>query len=102
MVYTFHKELYGLKQVPRAWYSNLDSNLSTLNLSRSDYELVVFFKKKGDSHLIIDVYVDNQWITRNQNFKHRMLNSFKMTNLRLLYSYLGTQVNQIKGEIRLF
>ena len=65
MVYKLHKALYRLKRAPRAWYSKLDS-LRSLGKSRSEFKPVIFFKKNGNSHLCIGVYVDDLQITRSQ------------------------------------
>ena len=44
------KALYGLKQAPRAWYARLDSYLQVQGF------------KRGDSMIIVEVYVDDIYL----------------------------------------
>ena len=90
--------LYGLKQDPRAWYSELDKSLLGLGLNRSNHEPIVYYSLNNLSKLYVGVYVDDLLIT---NFKDKMKTLFDMTDLSLLKSYLGIQVKHIKGEITL-
>ena len=102
-VYKLRKALYGLKQAPRAWYSKLDKSLLELGLIRSNHEPAVYY---NPSNLYIGVYVDNFLVAGNSKerileFKDKMKSLFDMTDLGLLKSYLGIQVNQLEGEITL-
>ena len=58
------------------------------------------------SNLYIGVYVDDLLVTGSSKemileFKDKMKSLFDVTDLRLLKSYLGIQVNQLEGEITL-
>ena len=87
------KALYGLKKAPRAWYTKLDECLRSLDFSRSSQEHVVYFKRSHTSRLIIGIYIDNLIVTGMDNhqiedFKTQLKNTFEMSNLGLLTSYL--------------
>ena len=102
-MYKLRKALYRLKQAPRAWYSKLDKSLLELGLIRSNHEPAVYY---NPSNLYIGVYVDDLLVAgsskeRILEFKDKMKSLFDMTDLGLLKSYLGIQVNQLEGEITL-
>ena len=95
--------MYGLKQAPRAWYSKLDNSLLEFGLIRSNHEPAVYY---NPSNLYIGVYVDDFLVAgsskeRILEFKEKMKSLFDTTDLELLKSYLGIQVNQLEGEITL-
>ena len=52
-----HKSLYGLKQVPRAWYDKIDAYFLKNGLKWCIYDLNLYVKKFGDNILIIVLYV---------------------------------------------
>ena len=102
-MYKLRKALYGLKQAPQAWYSKFDKSLLELGLIRSNHEPAVY---DNPSNLYIGVYVDDLLVAgsskeRILEFKDKIKSLFDMTDLRLLKSYLGIQVNQLEGEITL-
>ena len=105
-VYKLRKALYGLKQAPRAWYSKLDKSPLELGLIKSNHEPAVYYNPSNLFKLYIRVYVDDLLIAgsskeRILEFKDKMKSMFDMTDLALLKSYLGIQVNQLEGEITL-
>eukprot|EP00253_Pinus_taeda_P012705 PITA_12705 len=69
------KAFHGLKQVPRAWYSRIDS-----------YLLKNGFDKCNDYYLI-------------ENFKAVMKEEFEMTDMGLLRYFLGIEVDQNENGI---
>lgn len=94
------KSLYGLKQVPRAWYEKLTENL--LNLNYKNFNLddaTLFVKKVGRSVVYLVVYVDDLLITGNNDdyivcIKKELKKVFDMIDLGLLHYYLGIEVIQ--------
>ena len=58
LVVGLKKAIYGLKQVPRVWYTKLDKCLRSLDFTRSFQEHAVYFKRSGTSRMITGVYVD--------------------------------------------
>ncbi|KAL9258099.1 Retrovirus-related Pol polyprotein from transposon TNT 1-94-like protein [Drosera capensis] len=77
MVYRLSKALYGLKQAPRAWNIRLDRSLKELGYKTSCNSREVKF------------------------FKQQMMTEFEMSDLGLLSYYLGIEVEQTKGQIKL-
>lgn len=63
MIYKLRKALHDLEQAPITWYLKLDKSLQSLGLTRSGYELVVYFKRLTNSHLCVGIYVDDVLIT---------------------------------------
>lgn len=105
-VYRLIKALYGLKQAPRAWYAKLNRSLEDLGFVKCPYEHVFCTKKHGDDVLIIGVYVDDLLITGSsiiviEDFKKRISSIFEMTNTGELKYYLGIEVYQGDGIIKI-
>ncbi|KAK1620485.1 hypothetical protein QYE76_026002 [Lolium multiflorum] len=99
------KALYGLKQAPRAWNAKLDASLTALGFIRSELEHAVYRRGDSRSYLLVGVYVDDLVITGTnaqeiEDFKAEMQRLFKMSDLGLLSYYLGIEVEQSNGEIR--
>ena len=58
------KALYRLRQAPRAWFTELQKCLISLDFIGSSQEHAVYFKRSSNSCLIIGVYVDGIIVTR--------------------------------------
>lgn len=106
MVYKLLKALYGLRQVPRAWYAKLNSCLETLGFTRCPFEHVVYTRKEGHESMIVAVYVDDLLVTGTsvtmiEAFKKQMSQRFEMSDLGKLSYYLGIEVEQGDGYIEL-
>ncbi|KAL9258750.1 Copia protein-like protein [Drosera capensis] len=81
MVYRLSKALYGLGQAPRAWNIQLDKSLKEHGFTRCSQEQAVYTRGEGDAAL---------------NY-----GKFEMNNLGFLWYYLGIEVEQKKGWIKL-
>jgi hypothetical protein len=58
------KGLYGLKQAGRGWYQEMSRVfISELGFTRSGIDHSVFFRRKGDSHIIVAVATDDMAVT---------------------------------------
>ena len=57
------KELCGMKQAPRAWYSRIDSYLQQLGFEKSEADPNLYFIVVGEDPLILLLYVDDLFIT---------------------------------------
>jgi hypothetical protein len=57
------KAIYGLKQVPRAWYSKLSSKLIDLGFKASKSDMSLFIYQKGSITLYMLIYVDDIIVT---------------------------------------
>jgi hypothetical protein len=91
--------LYGLHQAPRAWNEKLDDTLLSFGFSRCPSEPAIYTKRIDNRQLVIGVYVDDLMIIGSSSkdinqFKREMAKVFKMSDLGLLYYYLGIEVKQ--------
>ncbi|KAK4380916.1 Retrovirus-related Pol polyprotein from transposon RE2 [Sesamum angolense] len=81
-VWRLKKALYGLKQAPRAWYSRIDKYFMDRGFRRSLSEPTLYIKSQDDSRLQED-----------------MMKTFEMSDLGLIYFFLGIEINQEKEGI---
>ena len=59
-VLKLNKALYGLKQAGRRWYKTLSQILASLNLTKSEYDNAVFYRRyQGRLILVLFVHVDD-------------------------------------------
>jgi hypothetical protein len=88
------KELYGLKQALRAWYSSLDRYLQQQWFKKGNAENNLYIKVNQYSMFIIEFCVDDIIFgsdddRMSQKFSKEMQNKFKMSLLGELYLFLG-------------
>ena len=88
-MYRLNKAHYGLKQVPKAWYSKIYSYLLNNSFSKSDGEPTLYIKESDGKHLIVVLYVDYLIFTRSgdiliDDFKEAMKKESKMKRLKFL------------------
>jgi hypothetical protein len=57
------KDLYGLKQDPRAWYGRIDGFLTSLVFTKSKVDSNLYFKVMNDEPVILLLYVDDLFLT---------------------------------------
>ena len=60
------KALYGLKQAPWAWYGRIDSFLTSMDFTKSKVNPNLYFKVIEDEPIILLLYVDDLFLTRNE------------------------------------
>jgi hypothetical protein len=89
--------LYGLKQEPSAWNQKLDASLKEHKFTICTSEHGVYIRGKGDSRVVVGVYVDDSIIraaspSEVDEFKAEMQRLFRMSDLGLLSFYLGIEV----------
>ena len=60
------KALYGLKQAWRVWYARIDGYLHSLGFSKSIVDSNLYFKVVHNHHLILVMYVDDLFLTREE------------------------------------
>ena len=106
-VYRLKTTLYGLKQAPRAWYSRIDSYLMRNGFRKSDGEPTLSIKAINGKVLIVVLYVDDFFISRNYNFlicefKEAMKNEFEMIDLGLWKYFLAIEVKQMHDLIFIY
>ena len=87
-----NKVLYGLNQVPRAWYSRIDGYFLENRFVKcfNEYAIYIKIKESGDT-LIVCLYVDDLIFTGNNPM---------MTDIGLMSYYLGIKFKQ--GEDGIF
>jgi hypothetical protein len=105
-VFRLCKALYGLRQAPRAWNVKLDATLKQLSFESSLSEHALYMHGKGQTRIILGVYVDDLIITGADaeeiaKFKREMMDKFCMSDLGLLHFYLGIEVHQDGSGIML-
>eukprot|EP00253_Pinus_taeda_P033247 PITA_33247 len=97
------RALYGLKQVPHAWYIQIDSYFIGLGFSKSEadpnlYQIVVVGKL-----LIIVLYVDDLFLMGDEllilSCKDDLAKEFEMKDLGLLHYFLGLEIWQRNGGL---
>ena len=103
-VYVLKKALYRLKQAPKAWYSKIDTHFCSNGFVRSKNEPTLYLKRQGTDFLILCLYIDDIIYMGTssaliEDFKVRMMKKFEMTDLGVLYYFLGLEVLQKEDGI---
>jgi hypothetical protein len=97
------KALYGLKQAPRVWYDRIDGFLKSLGFQKSDADVNLYFKVRGNQHVILIMYVDDLFLTGDEGLiswcKRKLILEFEMKDLGMMHYFLGLEVWQGQGEI---
>jgi hypothetical protein len=97
------KALYGLKQAPIAWYSRIDAYLQQLGFEKSEVDPNLYFIVVGEDPLILLLCVDDLFITGAKRLisscKESLASEFEMTDIGLMYYFLGLEVWQEPGHI---
>lgn len=60
-----HWVLYGLKHVPRTWYSKFSLTMEHLGFTSSPYNRALFVQRTSCGYILPLLYVDNMIITGN-------------------------------------
>nr|GEV56276.1 hypothetical protein [Tanacetum cinerariifolium] len=58
-VYKLKIALYGLKQVPRAWYDMLSSFMMSQDFSKGLVDPILFIRRNGNELFLVQIYVDD-------------------------------------------
>jgi hypothetical protein len=100
------KDLYGLRQAPRAWNTKLDSTLKGMSFGQSLHEAAIYRRDNGGNTLMVGVYVDDLVITGTKDaevvaFKEEMKVTFQMSDLGPLSFCLAVEVHQSDSGITL-
>lgn len=93
------KELYGLKQDPRAWYARLDHYIKQQGFKKGVAGSNLYIKTDEDKLLVTLIYVDDLIFARNNDevsheFSQNMSKEFEMSMIGELSYFLGLQVSQ--------
>jgi Reverse transcriptase (RNA-dependent DNA polymerase) len=103
-VYRLKKTLYGLKQVPRVWNTQIDGYLEIKRFIKYQFEHALYMKKSKHGVLIICLYVDDLLFIRSnpnmfREFKQSMFEEFEMTDYGLMGYFLGIEIKQQLNDI---
>jgi hypothetical protein len=86
------KALYGLKQAPRVWYDRIDGFLKSPGFQKSDADANLYFKVRGNQPVILIMYVDDVFLTRDEWLiawcKRELILEFEMKDLGLMHYFL--------------
>jgi hypothetical protein len=94
------KTIYGLKQSGRRWYQKFTEICeTTLGLTRCSVDQAVFYRRKGNSIIIIAVHVDDCTIAANnrkmiEDIKSKLGSRVEVTDLGELHWLLGIEVTR--------
>jgi len=90
------KALYGLKHVPKAWYSRIGSYLQSIGFIKSDVDPNLYLLMKGEDILILVLYVDDLFLTGAETLiavcKQDLAKEFEMKDLGLMHYFLGLEI----------
>ena len=92
------RELYSLKQAPRAWFGKFSSTISQHGFSGSSFDTTLFLRWFDHGITILLLYVDDMIITGDdiqgiQDLKHFLGHQFEMKDLDPLNYFLGLEVS---------
>jgi hypothetical protein len=98
-----NKSLYGLKEVPRAWYARIDNYLIRLGFSKSHTDPNLYYKVVNNAPLILLLYVDDLFLTYEESLitqcKKELASEFDMKYIGLMPYYLGQEVWHKRSEV---
>jgi hypothetical protein len=102
------KAIYGLKQASRTWNQQFHGVLSELGFERtySDAGIYVRHQHKGDSLLIVVLYVDDITIMGSsledvKQLKEKLSLRYEMSDLGEIQSYLGMRICRDRSQRRI-
>ncbi len=99
LVCRLKKDLYGLKQTPRAWSNKIGQYLITSGFQTSNIDFSLYVKKTDHGIIVIVIYVDDLIITGDSDvnisdLKKLLKQKFEMKDLRELHYFLDIEVIQ--------
>ena len=103
LVFKLHRSLYGLKQSAFNWNTTISTYFAELGFLATPADPCVFSAEKGDTIVIIVLYVDDLLITGNQDsalntVKGQISSRFKMKDLGEVSNLLGMNVTRNRQE----
>ena len=100
-VFKLKNALYGLKQVPRAWYKRLNKFLISNGFKMRKIDTTLFIKPKDKDMLIVQIYVNDIIVGATngslfEEFAKSLHSEFEMSMMGELNFFLGLQIKQLK------
>jgi hypothetical protein len=98
------KDLYGLKQVPRAWFAKLSKRLYDLGFKGSNTDTSLFYYHKNHVSMFILIYVNGIIVASSTQEGVTALlqdpkKDFSLKDLGDLHYFLGIEVNKIRDGL---
>ncbi|RVW89807.1 Retrovirus-related Pol polyprotein from transposon RE1 [Vitis vinifera] len=99
-----NRSLYGLKQAPRAWFDRLSQCLLHLGFYCGKADLSIFILRKGQSIVLLLIYVDDIIVTGNDNniisdLISILSSEFSLKDLGSLHYFLGLEVKYLPNGL---
>lgn len=98
LVCRLKKTLYGLKQAGRGWYKTLSAAMNTMGLTRCAADHAMWYRRDGDSTLIVASSVDDLTIAGTPDlvaaFKSDIKSHFDMSDLGPMHWILSIEVQR--------
>ena len=95
--------MYGLKQLPRAWYTGIDSYFTELGFTKNEANMNLYHIVVEGKLLIIIFYVNDLILTGDDKLikscKEDLARELKMKDLVLMHYFLGMEVWQGYEEL---
>ena len=93
LICRLRKCLFGLKQAPRAWYTDIDTYLSSIRFTRSEEDYNLYISK----HTILLLFVDDILLFSPKReairtVKDLLRTKYQMSDLGAVQQFLGIQV----------
>jgi hypothetical protein len=100
------RDLYELKQAPRAWYARLSSKLQSLGFKPSKADVSLFVYNKGGVVIYLLIYVDDIIVASSSDVATAALlkdlqADFALKDLGDLHYFLGIEVKKVCNGILL-
>jgi hypothetical protein len=101
-----HKSIYGLKQVPRAWFLRLSQALLELGITSSAVYTSLFMFHQHLVHVFVLIYVDDILVSSNSpsivsGLIHHLQWDFAVKDLGPLSYFLGIQATRLPHTLYL-
>ena len=99
-----NRSLYGLKQAPRAWLNKLFQCLLHLGFYYGKIDSSLFILRKGQSIVLLLIYVDDIIVTGNDNniisdLISTLSSEFSLKDLGSLHYFLGLEVKYLPNGL---
>ncbi|RVX04589.1 Retrovirus-related Pol polyprotein from transposon RE1 [Vitis vinifera] len=99
-----NRSLYGLKQAPRAWFDRLSQCLLHLGFCCGKADSSLFILRKGQSIVLLLIYVDDIIVTGNDNniisdLINTLSSEFSLKDLGSLHYFLGLEVKYLPNGL---
>lgn len=88
--------LHGLKQMPQAWYTQIDSYLCGLGFTKSEEDVNLYHIVVDGKFLILFLHVDDLILTGDKQLIHSckedLAREIEMKDMVLMHYFLGLEV----------